>query len=108
MLKLPTYVAAVFSADDSGGYSGLQSERASNRKNPIAHMYAAGVAQPDDRQFAVRFNLDHSQVRLFIRSDHLGCVKRRFRVQLHLNLSRLFDDVIIREDESLLVHDYAG
>ena len=71
-------------------------------------MHAAGIAQPDDRQFAIRFNFDYSQVRLFVHSDDLGRVKRRFRIQLHLNLGRLFDYVIIREYESLLVHDNAG
>src|SRR5207249_3772400 len=83
----------ILGADDSRRYRCLQSKRAANRQNPVANLYAIGIAQLRDRQLFVGVNLDHREVRFLVHPHDLGSVPRCVPIQLHLNLGGLLGTV---------------
>src|SRR5277367_1400812 len=107
-LKLVADVGAIFGADDSGSHRGIQAEGAADGQNPIANLYAVGIAEFRDREFAVGFNFDYGEVGVLVKANHPGVVFGGIAIERHLNFGGLINYVIVGKDETFFVHDYAG
>jgi len=107
-LKLVPDVGAVFRAYDSGSDGGIQAEGAADGEDPVADLHAVGIAELGDRQFAIRVDFYYSEVGVFIEPDDASAVLGGIAIERHLNFGGLVDYVIVGEDETLFVDDYAG
>src|SRR5580700_2046206 len=73
--------AAVYRANDSRGYLGLQTARAADGEDPFPHLDTFRIAQLSGGQISVYFDFDYRQIRIVVRADNLGGVTRRVVVQ---------------------------
>ena len=107
-LKLMADVGAVFRADDSRGDGGVQAEGTTDGEDPVANLNAVGIAKLGDGKIVVGFNFNDGQVGVFIEADDTGAVFGGIAVESDLNFGGLVNDVIVGEDKSFFIHDYAG
>ena len=76
-------------------------------ENPVADVHAVGISKLGYRQFLAGFDLDYSQVGVFIHADDFRGVLGRIAIQLNLNFRRLLDDVVVGQHIAALIDDHA-
>jgi len=88
----------------------LQSEGASDRKDPVAHFHAVRVAKLGCGERAIHIDLDYGKVRFLIHTNQLSVMTGsgwRFVLQLHADAVGFLDHVTVGDDVSLAVDDDA-
>src|SRR6202023_2001435 len=101
-LKLPArYDVASLGRNDSRGDGLTQAERAAHGEHPVAYLHTVRVAQ---------LSCGQASIGLRVRANHFGIVLHIWWIVLetHTNAIRFVDDVTIREDVALGVHNDAG
>src|SRR5215831_7621732 len=88
-----------------------QAERVADGHHPVARLHLRRVAEfrLRQRRFRMFHELNQRAVGERVASDDLGGVGVFvIQIQTHLDLDRVFDDVVVGEDEAVLADDEAG
>ena len=101
------HIRTVLGADDARGYRGVQSKRAPEREYPVSDLHSIGIPKLGNGQVVIGFDLDDREIGVLIEAHHAGAVMIGIAVQCDLNLGGLVNHVVVREDETLLIHDDA-
>jgi hypothetical protein len=91
-------------AHDSERDAGFQAKRRADGDHRITHLDRIRVADLQRRQRASRIDLDDREIRLHVRTDQPRTVFGRIVRQLHLDVVRFVDDVVICDDVAVLVN----
>ncbi len=93
--------------DNSGRDGLLQTEGIPDRHDPFPHPQLVRIPGFNYRQAAVRLDLDQRNVRIGVLPDHL-CLILLPIGELHQNLIRLFDDMVVCKDIAVIADDEPG
>ena len=94
-------------AHDSGGDGALEAEGIADRNDRVADVDRVGIAERQRPESArLRVDLEDGDVRGGIAPDHLG-VHAVLAGEVHLDLARAFDHVVVRDDVAGVVDDEA-
>src|SRR5690606_426988 len=88
-------------ADYSRGDRMPEPERVTDREHPVAYFQAVGVAEPDRGELFLGLYLEEGEVRFRVGPYDLRAVYIAV-LEYHLYVGRLFDDVVVRDDVSVL------
>ena len=100
------HVGTAHGAHDPHGNGLVQAEGVADSQNDVSDLQFAGLAEFDRRQVP-GIDLDDGEVRPRVGADDLAG-ELPFVVEDHLDLISALDDVVVRQNISLLGHDHAG
>src|ERR1019366_484773 len=97
---------AALGADDARGYGFADAQRIANRQANVTHAHLIGVAGLQNRQVAGA-NLQPRQIAGRVRPPPLRGIRTARADEIHLDLVRAIDDVMVGEDVPVGAHDHA-
>ena len=107
-LKLLADITAILGANDACSDAALQESKwIADSESPVTHLHGIGIAKLRVGQIVAHFNFQNRQIGLFVNPDDLGGVLCLVPIQCDLNLGGLIDDVIVRQNKTLLIDDHA-
>ena len=112
VLKTATGVVAVRHiaserANDTRRDSRIETERRTDRHSPVPYLDGVGVS--DLRGHQILFiDVDHREIGVGIGANHGGGIFGHIVVELHGDLGRFLDHVVVRQNVSVLIDHDAG
>jgi hypothetical protein len=102
----PRFDVAVARRYDAQRHRAAQPERVADGHHPVAHHRPVAIAEFDEWQVTTRFDLQHGEVHLVVRSDDLRRQPRPVGEE-DVDLLGPLDHVVVGDDEAVLADDEA-